>query len=125
MRTFAHLVTLLALFGQTESRLGGTKPSEITLPDQQEVARSTTEDEGEHATRDLQQGEGSFYNPSTLDENDNFIRVMVGFKNENGRAEANIVAGRKWMREMNNIKVASMLIPRASLESLRTNPNIE
>jgi hypothetical protein len=126
MRTFVPLVTLsvlLALFGSTEARLGVSRPDEHTLPDQEEDAST---DEGEQA-RDLQQGAPrSYSNPNVLEENDNTsIRVIVGFKNENGRGEANRVAGRKWMREMKNIKVATMLIPRASLESLQRNPNIE
>jgi hypothetical protein len=119
MRTFAPLVTLsvlLALFGLTESRLQGTRPDESTLPDQQQDASI-----GEGAqVRDLKRA-----NPNALDENDNLIRVMVGFKNENGRGEANRITGRKWTREMKNIRVSTMLIPRVALESLRRNPNIE
>ena len=125
MRTFAPLVTLLvllALCGLTESRLGVARQDEDTLLDQQEDANA---DEGEQILRDLQQGARPFSNPNALDENDNYIRVMVGFKNENGKGEANRVAGRKWMREMKNTRVATMLIPRVSLESLQRNPNIE
>jgi hypothetical protein len=126
MRTFAPLVTLsvllLALCELTESRLGVTQQDESTLLDQQEDAST---DEGEQV-RDLQQeGTRSFSNPNALDENDNYIRVMVGFKNENGKGEANRLTGRKWMREMKNTRAATMLIPRVSLESLQRNPNIE
>jgi hypothetical protein len=129
MRTFAPLVTLsvlLVLFGSTESRLGVSRLDEHTLPDQQEDA-STDKGEPQPQARDLQQGAPrSDSNPNTLGEDDNaVIRVIVGFKNESGRGEANRVAGRKWMREMKNIKVATMLIPRVSLESLQRNPNIE
>jgi hypothetical protein len=125
MRTFAPLVTLsvlLVLCGLTESRLGVARQDKDTLPDQQEDAST---EEGEQVERDLQQGALSFSNPNALDENDNFIRVMVGFKNENGKGEANRVAGRKWMREMKNTRGATMLIPRVSLESLQRNPDIE
>jgi hypothetical protein len=123
MRMYASLVTLsvvLVLFGLGESRLGEAGPDESTLLDQQEDA---TIDEREQE-RNLQQGARPFSNPNALDENENFMRVMVGFKNENGRGEASRVVGRKWMREMKNIRVATMLIPRASLVSLRSNPNI-
>jgi hypothetical protein len=125
MRTFAPLATLsvlLALCRLTESRLGVARQDKDTLLDQQEDAST---DEGEQVLRDLQQGDRSFSNPNAPDENDNYIRVMVGFKNENGKGEANRVAGRKWMREMKNTRVATMLIPRVSLESLQRNPNIE
>jgi hypothetical protein len=118
---YASLVTLsvlLALFGLGESRLGEAGPDESALPELQEDA--TIEQE-----RNLQQGARPFSNPNALDENVNFMRVMVGFKNENGRRQANGVVGRKWMREMKNIRVATMLIPRASLASLQSNPNIE
>jgi hypothetical protein len=71
------------------------------------------------------QGARPFSNPNALDENENFVRVMVGFKNDNGRGAAKRVTGRKWMREMKNSRVATMLIPRVSFESLQTNPNIE
>jgi hypothetical protein len=126
MRTFAPLVTLsvlLALVGLTESRLGVTRTDESTLQDQQEDATGSI-DEGKQV-RDLQQGARPFSNPNPLDENGNDIRVMVGFKNENGRGEATRITGRKWMREMKNTRVATMLIPRGSLESLQRNPNIE
>jgi hypothetical protein len=126
MRTFAPLVTfsvLLALCGLTESRLGVARQDEDTLLDQQEDAST---DEGEQVLpRDLLQGARSFSNPNAPDGNDNLIRVMVGFKNENGKGEAKRLAGRNWMREMKNTRVATMLIPRVSLESLQRNPNIE
>jgi hypothetical protein len=70
-------------------------------------------------------GARPFSNPNALDENVNFVRVMVGFKNDSGRGAAKRVTGRKWERDMKNSRVATMLIPRASLESLQTNPNIE
>jgi hypothetical protein len=71
------------------------------------------------------QGARPFSNPNALDENENFVRVMVGFKNDNGRGAAKRVTGRKWMREMKNSRVATMLIPRVSFESLQRNPDIE
>jgi hypothetical protein len=54
---------------------------------------------------------------------DTFVQVLVGFKNNNGRSAAKRLSP-KWTKEMKNIRVASMLIPRASLNALRNNPNI-
>jgi hypothetical protein len=132
MKTFLTLVTLLvlllALLGFTEARLGAHRNDESSI----EVHKDAIIDEREQE-RNLQQGAQPFSNPNAarpfsnpnaLDENDNFVRVMVGFKNDNGRRAAN-GSGKKWMREMTNSRVASMLIPRASFKSLQSNPNIE
>jgi hypothetical protein len=121
MKTCSPLVTLsvlLALLGLTEARLGPSQPDERTTPEHQDAS---IDDEQE---RNLQQGERSFSNPNALADNDNYMRVMVGFKNENGRRIANGM-GKKWMREMRNSRVATMLIPRVSLDSLQRNPNIQ
>jgi hypothetical protein len=58
-----------------------------------------------------------------LINSDTFVQVLVGFKNNNGRSAAKRLSP-KWTKEMKNIRVASMLIPRASLNALRNNPNI-
>jgi hypothetical protein len=123
MKMLISLVTLsvlqAALFGLTEARrLGANRPDERITPEHEDASF------GEHE-RNLQQGERTFSsNPNALIDNDNYIRVMVGFKNDNGRKTANRM-GKKWMREMKNSRVATMLIPRVSLESLQSNPNIE
>jgi hypothetical protein len=121
MKTCSPLVTLLsvllALLGFTEARLGESPPDERTALDNQDASIDEQE-------RNLQQGERPFSNPNALADNDNYVRVIVGFKNENGRRIANRM-GKKWMREMKNSRVATMLIPKLSLESLRSNPSIE
>jgi hypothetical protein len=117
---FVTLPILLALHGSTEARLGVHRHGESTLPVHDDASIGEREQE-----RNLQQGARPFSNPNALDDNDNFVRVMVGFKNDNGRGVARRVTGRKWMREMKNTRVATMLIPRVSLESLQRNPNIE
>jgi hypothetical protein len=114
------LPILLALLGSTEARLGAYRNGESTLPVHDDASIEEREQE-----RNLQRGARPFSNPKALDENDNFVRVMVGFKNDNGRGVARRVTGRKWMREMKNSRVATMLIPRVSFESLQRNPNIE
>jgi hypothetical protein len=114
------LPILLALLGSTEARLGAYRHGESTLPVHNDVSIEEREQE-----RNRQQGARPFSNPNALDENDNFVRVMVGFKNDNGRGAAKRVTGRKWMREMKNSRVATMLIPRVSFESLQRNPDIE
>jgi hypothetical protein len=123
MKSSFNLVTLpilLALLGSTEARLGAYRHGESTLPVHNDVSIEEREQE-----RNRQQDARPFSNPNALDENDNFVRVMVGFKNDNGRGAAKRVTGRKWMREMKNSRVATMLIPRVSFESLQRNPDIE
>jgi hypothetical protein len=72
-------------------------------------------------------------NDSDVDNgDDNFVRVMVGYKNDAGRHSARGFAdgshgrggAQKW-REMKNLRVATMTIAKSSLEALRRNPNIE
>jgi hypothetical protein len=125
--TLVALPVLLALLGSTEARLGAHRNDEGTLPVHEDASIDEREQE-----RNPQQGARPFSNPNArpfsnpnaLDKNDNFVRVMVGFKNDDGRRAAD-GSGKKWMREMKNSRVASMLIPRASLKSLQSNPNIE
>jgi hypothetical protein len=136
MRTIFSLVTLsvlqVALFGLTEARLGANRPDErTTIPEYQDGAIDRQErtlqqggNIGEQERNLQQQGQRPFSNPNSLADNDNYVRVMVGFKNENGRRIANGM-GKKWMREMRNSRVATMLIPRVSLDSLQRNPNIQ
>ena len=122
MKTSFNLITLpilLTLLGSTEARLGANWHSKSTLPVHDDASVEQREQE-----RNLQQGARPFSNPNALDENDNFVRVIVGFKNDNGRGAAKRVTGKKWMREMKNSRVATMLIPRVSFESLQRNPNI-
>jgi hypothetical protein len=140
MKTFLTLLTLsvlLALLGSAEARLGGYRNVESALPVHEDASIDEREQERNlrqgarprQSARPRQgvrprQGARPFSNPNALDENDNFVRVMVGFKNDNGRIAAN-GAGKKWSREMKNSRVATMLIPRASFKSLQSNPNIE
>jgi hypothetical protein len=63
-------------------------------------------------------------------ESDSFVRVMVGFKNDEGRTSARRFAdgsraGAQRWQEMKNLRVGIMIIPKSSLEMLRRNPNIE
>jgi hypothetical protein len=123
MKTLFNLATLpvfLVLLGSTEARMGAHRHGESTLPVHEDAGIEKREQK-----RNLRRKARPFSNPNAFDENDNFVRVMVGFKNENGRGVANRITGRKWMQEMKNSRVSTMLIPRVSFESLRKNPNIE
>lgn len=73
----------------------------------------------------------AFDNNNHDNDNDNMVRVMVGFKNDEGRQSARGFAGagtgagaQRW-QEMRNMRVATMMIAKTSLESLQRNPNIE
>jgi serine protease len=58
-----------------------------------------------------------------LDEKD-MCRVLVGFKNDNGRSVVKKTSSR-WFKELKNIKASSMFMPCASVEELRSNPDID
>jgi hypothetical protein len=110
MKTWFPVVVLtalqVALFVSTEARLGS---NERTLAENQDASIAGLERNIQH---------------DSLDESDKYIRVMVGFRNENGRIAANGVT-KKWIREMKHSRVASMMISTESIESLRSHPHIE
>jgi hypothetical protein len=125
------------------------------LPELQDasIARTSTSS-ALRSDRDLQQRDGirsrnsrSFLNPNRDEllaafnanantdtdsdvESDSLIRVMVGFKNDEGRTSARRFAdgsraGAQRWQEMKNLRVGTTVIPKSSLEMLRRNPNIE
>jgi hypothetical protein len=124
------------------------------LPELQDasIARTSTTTTLRSEERDLQQRGGSrsrnsrsFLNPNRDEllaafnvntytdnnlESDSFVRVMVGFKNDEGRTSAQRFAdvsraGAQRWQEMKKLRVGTMLISKSSLEMLRSNPNIE
>jgi hypothetical protein len=119
MKTYFPVFVLtalqVALFVSTEARLGS---NEWILAENQDASIAGQE-------RNIQHDARPFSNLNSLDESGKYIRVMVGFRNENGRIAANGVTKKKWIREMKHSKVATMMISTESIESLRSHPHIE
>jgi hypothetical protein len=56
--------------------------------------------------------------------NDN-IRVMVGFKNNRGKLDAMATQASEMVNAFKSVNALTMIIPRARLNGLANNPNIE
>lgn len=108
----ALVLTRLLVVQVVEARLGSDKLAASLQKDAPESVqtRSLLND---HAVSD-----------NDDNENNDMVRVMVGFKNTEGRRRA-FEASTKWLTELSNVRVVSMTIPRTSMERLRRNPNIE
>jgi hypothetical protein len=124
----------------------------VDLPEFQDASivdtsTNTRDLRGEVRGRSRSRGAFSFLNPKRdellavfdnndnendveIDSDDNLVRVMVGFKNDEGRNSArrfedNSRFGAQRWQEIKNMRVGTMTIPKTSLESLRSNPDIE
>jgi hypothetical protein len=125
------LLVLSSLAGLSLARLGADDTPEelqdasISHPDRDLQNGSRLENNGNGNI--FGQGSRPFSNPNIdelLNNDDRFVRVMVGFKNDSGRNSARGVAQQRW-REMRNLSVATMVIAKTSVELLRSNINIE
>jgi hypothetical protein len=116
----------VALFISAEARVGGSN-NEYTLMEENQHASNA-----EHSSRNLVDSRSFSTSFNSLDksdesdegDNNNYTRVMVGYRNENGRRAAHGVM-KKWILEMKHSRVATMVISKESIESLRSHPHIE
>jgi hypothetical protein len=79
-------------------------------------------DQGE--TRNLQEDfvEIKFNIPNITTNN---IRVMVGYKNDQGKLKAIATEASESINEFKNVDALTMIIPSADLETLANDPDIE
>jgi hypothetical protein len=128
-----HLVTCIILSSLifcrlADARLGENRQDESTFTEVNEEADPLDLERELKYARASSAGR-NFTRPHSLGRDftkmhdKQLLRVMVGFKNNEGLEQVR-GTGSKWIQNMRNLKISTFLVTRQDLKLLQSNPNI-